>query len=55
MLNRDEVQQEPIDVKNEKIVTNINKFLPTKTKLSLTSDRLMENVTKSLKVLLPFY
>ena len=50
------VQQERIDkVKSEKVVSNINKFLPTKLKLTLYTENLMENVTKSLKVLFPNY
>ena len=57
MINEDTVQQENITgkVKSEKIVSNINKFLPTKVKLSVTTEKLMENVTKSLKVLFPSY
>lgn len=56
MLNEDKVQQERIDaVKSEKVVSNINKFLPTKVKLSVSTENLMENVTKSLKVLFPSY
>ena len=56
MLNQDTVQQEEIKkVKDEKVVSNINKFLPSKVKLSLHSEKLMENVTKSLKVLFPHY
>ena len=54
---RDEVQKEDITyaVKSEKTVSNINKFLPTKVKLSLQTERLMENVTGALKVLFPKY
>lgn len=57
MNNGDSVQQEEIThkVKSEKVVSNINKFLPTSVKLSITTERLMENVTKSLKVLFPKY
>ena len=56
MLNNDEVQKKPIyKVKDEKVVSNINKFLPIKVKLSLQTEKLMENVTKSLKVLFPSY
>ena len=57
MNNGDSVQQEEIThkVKSEKVVSNINKFLPTSAKLSLTTEKLMENVTKSLKVLFPKY
>lgn len=57
MLDQETVQQEDITnkVKSEKVVTNINKFLPSKVKLSLSTERLMENVTKSLKVLFPSY
>ena len=57
MNNVDSVQQEEIThkVKSEKVVSNINKFLPTSAKLSITTERLMENVTKSLKVLFPKY
>jgi hypothetical protein len=53
----DKVQVEEITskVKNEKTVNNINKFLPSKVKLSLQTEHLMENVTKSLKVLFPKY
>ena len=50
------VQQEIIhQVKNEKYVSNINKFLPSKVKLSLTTENLMENVTKALKAFFPSY
>lgn len=50
------VQQEPIvKVKSDKIVSNINKFLPSSAKLTLYTEKLMENVTKSLKVLFPNY
>ena len=50
------VQQERIDaVKSDKVVSNINKFLPTSVKLSLQTEKLMENVTKALKVLFPSY
>lgn len=50
------VQQERIDrVKNESVVSDINKFLPTKVKLELHTEKLMENVTKALKVLFPDY
>ena len=54
---QDEVQQEPITarVKSEKVVSNINKFLPVKVKLSLKTEKLMENVAKSLKVMFPKY
>lgn len=57
MNSEDRVQQENITgkVKSEKVVSNINKFLPTKVKLSVTTEKLMENVTKSLKVLFPSY
>jgi hypothetical protein len=56
MLNEDKVQQERIEaVKSERVVSNINKFLPTKVKLSVSTENLMENVTKSLKVLFPSY
>ena len=56
MLNEDKVQQEALpEVKSEKVVSNINKFLPSKVKLSLTTENLMENVTKTLKVLFPSY
>ena len=57
MNKGDSVQQEEIThkVKSEKVVSNINKFLPTSVKLSLTTEKLMENVTKSLKVLFPKY
>jgi hypothetical protein len=37
------------------VVSNINKFLPTKLKLTLYTENLMENVTKSLKALFPNY
>lgn len=50
------VQKERLDaVKSEKVVSNINKFLPTNVKLSLQTENLMENVTKTLKVLFPKY
>lgn len=51
------VQQERLDhkVKSDKVVSNINKFLPTSVKLSLQTENLMENVTKTLKVLFPKY
>lgn len=50
------VQQEDLPkVKSEKVVNNINKFLPSKVELSLQTEHLMENVTKSLKVLFPQY
>lgn len=53
---QDEVQKQRIDgVKSEKVINNINKFLPTKLKLSVYTENLMENVTKSLKVLFPKY
>ena len=53
---QDTVQQEElVRVKDEKIINNINKFLPGKVKLSLESENLMENVIKSLKTLLPSY
>lgn len=52
----DKVQKERLDnVKGEKVVSNINKFLPTNVKLSLQTENLMENVTKTLKVLFPKY
>ena len=43
---QDEVQQESITakVKSDKVVSNINKFLPVKVKLSLKTEKLMENV-----------
>lgn len=54
--NQDTVQQETLpQVKSEKVVSNINKFLPTKVKLELQTEHLMENVTKALKVLFPKY
>ena len=53
---QDKVQQEQITaVKNDRVVSNINKFLPTSVKLDLTTENLMENVTKALKVLVPSY
>jgi hypothetical protein len=57
LQNSDKVQQEEITskVKSEKVVSNINKFLPTKVKLSVHTEKLMENVTKTLKVLFPKY
>lgn len=52
----DKVQKERLgEVKSEKVVSNINKFLPTNVKLSLQTENLMENVTKTLKVLFPKY
>ena len=39
----------------EPILLKINKFLPTKVKLSLQTEHLMENVTGALKVLFPKY
>lgn len=54
--NSPKVQQERIDkVKDDKVVSNINKFLPSTSKLSLKTEHLMENVTKALKVLFPKY
>lgn len=54
--NSDSVQQETLpQVKSEKVVSNINKFLPSKVELSLQTENLMENVTKALKVLFPSY
>lgn len=54
--SQNKVQQEKINnVKSDKVVSNINKFLSTKTKLSLYTENLMENVTKSLKTLFPKY
>ena len=57
MLQKDEVQKEDITnkVKSEKTTDNINRFLPTKVKLSVHTEDLMANVTKSLKVLFPKY
>lgn len=50
------VQQERLDaVKSEKVVNNINKFLPSKVKLSLQTEDLMEKVTKALKTFFPEY
>ena len=50
------VQQERLDrVKSDEIVSDINKFMPTEAKLEITSDKLMEKVTKALKVLFPKY
>lgn len=50
------VQQERIDrVKSDEIVSDINKFLPTKVKLEVQSENLMEKVTTALKVLFPHY
>ena len=53
----DEVQKENLThkVKSESVISNINKFLPSSVKLSLQTENLMENVTKSLKVLFPKY
>ena len=58
MLERNDniVQQEHIQaVKSEKVVSNINKFLPSKVALSLSTENLMENVNKAVKVLFPNY
>lgn len=56
MVDEETVQQERIDkVKSEKVVSNINKFLPINLKLSLYTENLMENVTKALKILFPKY
>ena len=54
---QDVVQQEDLTarVKNDKTVNNVNKFLPSKVKLSLQTEHLMENVTGALKVLFPKY
>ena len=50
------VQQERLDrVKSDEIVSDINKFLSTSVKLELHAEKLMENVTKALKVLFPSY